>query len=138
MKTRILEVVVVCGDKGAQADQECSQRDAEFAGLVEGEAGVAHNAGCVDHGELVNQLHWVGESAVEEERAGADGEVAQEGDQVDTVVLVFDAVTDAFDSENDEEKVGEGVDELGDPVGCVVVLRKVSSIRNWEVEEIEC
>lgn len=56
MEGRILEVVVVCGNKDGQDQQGDSESDSIGGGLPMAEGCVKHDAGCVDHGEFVNQL----------------------------------------------------------------------------------
>ena len=105
MKCRILQVVIVQRDKHRQPDQGQGEIDAEGARLGVGEGGVAHEAGGIDHAELVDELHRVFERGVEEEGASADEEVADEGDQEDGVVRVAPAGADAKVGQIDKEEV---------------------------------
>jgi len=107
------------------------------------ETGPEHEAGGVDHGELVDELHGVLEGAVEGEAAGADDQVADEGEQEDAVMVLLQAVGDAAVGEVDEEQVGEGVDDLGGVLSGIVVLlapvqsrgdgRPVAIVAGWRV-----
>ncbi len=66
---------------------------------------------------------------MEEKAAGADDEVAEERDEVDAVMAVFETVADAFDAEPHEEEVCDGVDDLGGIVSSIVVLAEYVSYR---------
>lgn len=72
MKGGILQVVVVKSYEDCKGDEGEGEVEAEESRARVGEGCVAHQAGCVDHGELVNELHWVFEGGVEEEGASPD------------------------------------------------------------------
>lgn len=133
---RVLQVVVVAGDKGGEAEQEDAEQLGVEARLAVGEGGVEHQAGGVDHGELVDELHGVLEGAVEEEAPGADDEVAEEGDEEDAVMVVAQAVVDALEGEVDEQQVRERVDNLGAVDGGIVVLCEVLERLCWVCSRI--
>ena len=97
------------------------QRDGVYALVFEG--GPEHEAGCVDHAQFVDELHGVFEGGVEGEAAGANDEVADEGEEEDAGVGLGVAVVHAFEGEVEEEEVGEAVDDFGGVGGGVVVLR---------------
>lgn len=122
VESRVLEVVVVSRDEDGKPSEGDPEDGREGLGALVGETGPEHEAGGVDHGELVDELHGVFEGAVEEEAAGADDQVADEGEQEDAVVVLLQAVGDAAVGEVDEEQVGEGVDDLGGVLGGIVVL----------------
>ena len=77
---------------------------------------------CVDHGELVNKLHWILESTVEQERSSSNSTVSNESNQEDTVVVIFHGTPYAFDAQCNEEYVGQGVDDLCRIDSGIVVL----------------
>ena len=113
MERRILQVVVIRGDEDGEGHEEQRHAESVESRTLVCEAAVAGDASRVDHGQLVDELHGVFEGCVKEQGAGADGGIAGEGDDEDTVVLVVDAGLDALDGEEDEEEVGEGVDDFG-------------------------
>ena len=143
VKSRVLEVVVVGCNKDRKPSEGDSKDSREGPGALVREAGPEHEAGGVDHGELVDELHGILEGAVEEEAAGADDQVADEGEQEDAVVVLLQAVGDAAVGEVDEEQVGESVDYLGGVLGGIVVLlapiqsrgygRPVAIVAGWRV-----
>lgn len=102
MKSRVLQIVVVEGDEDCKRDEEQREVDGEEAGPGVGECRIAHQAGGVDHGEFVNELHWVFECCVKEEAAGANEKVSDEADEEDGVVAISAAGLDAHDGEVDE------------------------------------
>ena len=122
MESRVLEVVVVGCDEDCKPSESDSEYGREGLGALMRETGPEHEAGGVDHGELVDELHGILEGAVEEEAAGADDQVADEGEQEDAVVVLLQAVGDAAVGEVDEEQIGEGVDDLGGVLGGIIVL----------------
>jgi hypothetical protein len=63
---------------------------------------------------------------VEQEAAGPDEQVSAEGDLEDHVVSIFAAVEKAFESEPQEQQVGQGIDNFGEIDGRVVVLSHIS------------
>lgn len=143
MERRVLEVVVVGGDEDREASEGDSEGGSERLGALVLESGPEHEAGGVDHRELVDKLHGVLEGGVEEEAAGADDQVADEGEQEDALVVLLEAVGDAAVGEIDEEQVGEGVDDFGRVLGGIVVLlapvqsggdgRPVAIVAGWRV-----
>lgn len=122
MESRVLEVVVVGCDEDCKPSKGDSEDGREWLGALVRETGPEHEAGGVDHRELVDELHGVLEGAVEKEAARADDQVADEGEQENAVVVLLQAVGDAAVGEIDEEQVGEGVDDLGGVLGGIVVL----------------
>ena len=122
MKSGILQVVVIKRDEDGEGEEDEGQREAEEAGARVGEGSVAHEAGGVDHGEFVDELHGILERGVEEETARADEQIPDEADEEDGVVAVPAAGSDAQVGEVDEEEVGEGVDDFGGVGGRVVIL----------------
>jgi hypothetical protein len=122
VECRILEVVVVGRDENRKARKADSKDSRERLSALVRETGPEHEAGGVDHGELVDELHGVLEGGVEEEATRPDDQVADEGEQEDAVMGLLEAVGDAAVGEVDEEQVGEGVDDLGGVFGGVVVL----------------
>lgn len=122
MERRILQVVVIERDEDGERGEPERQAEREAAGARVRERGVAHEAGGVDHRELVDELHRVLERRVEEEAARADEQVADEADEEDCVVAVCKAGADAEVGEVDEEEVRERVDDFGGVGGRVVVL----------------
>lgn len=119
---RVLQVVVVGRDEDGQGDGEEAEQERDRVGAGVREGGPEHEAGGIDHRELVDELHRVLEGGVEGEGAGADEQVAHEGDEEDAVVVVLVAGVHAFEGEVDEEEVGEGVDDFGGVGGCIVIL----------------
>lgn len=131
VESRVLEVVVVGGDEDGQGDGEEAEQERDRVGAGVREGGPEHEAGGVDHRELVDQLHRVFERGVESEGAGADEQVAGEGDEEDAVVVVLEAGVHAFEGEVDEEEVGEGVDDLGGVGGCIIILFVSCQLWGW-------
>ena len=125
MECRILQVVVVQRDEDGEREQGQGEQQREKASPGIREGSVAHQAGGVNHGELVDELHGIFESCVEEEAAGADEEVADEADEEDGVMAVGTAAAYALVGEVDEEEIGEGVYDLGGVRGCVIVLHMI-------------
>ena len=138
MEDRIAKVVVVACDKDRQRHQEDSKADAECARLLVRKGCVEHEAGRVDHREFVDKLHGVCillvklrrsksraltfQGRVEEEAASSDNQVPDEGDEENVIVSILYAVVDATEGQPDEEKVGQGVDDLSRVDGGIVVL----------------
>ena len=122
VEDRVLQVVVDGRDGARERDQRRAQAQRVRARAPAREAGVEHDAGGVDHRQLVDELHRVLERAVEEEAAHADRQVAEEGDEEDGVVAVPEAGVQAAGGEVEEGEVREGVDDLGGVDGGVVVL----------------
>ena len=132
MEGRILKIVVVQRNENGEGEEEERQVEREEAGARVREGGIAHEAGGVYHGELVDELHGVFERRVEEEAASADEQVADEADEEDGVVAVFAAGLDAPIGEVDENEVRESVDYLGGVRGCVVILAEPSvGLMGW-------
>lgn len=75
----VLQVVVVCRDENRQARERGSKykRKRLLALMLKGRP--EHKTSGVNHRQLVDQLHRVLERGVEEERAGSDDQVADEG-----------------------------------------------------------
>lgn len=46
-------------DVVGHADKTDTEDEREAGGSSIGERGLTHEEGCVDHGKLVNKLHWV-------------------------------------------------------------------------------
>ena len=88
MKRRVLQVVVICGNEHRERHQGDCQRCGEQRPAGVGEGRVGHQAGGVDHGELIDELHGVFERGVEEEAAGAHEHVADEGHDEDCVMVL--------------------------------------------------
>jgi hypothetical protein len=132
VERRVLQVVVVSRDEDRQARQRKTQQRPEGLLALVLEGGPEHQAGGVDHGELVDELHRVLEGGVESEAAGADDEVAHEGEQEDALMVLLKAVADAAVGQVDEQQVGEGVHDLGG-VFCriVVFLAPVEGGGDW-------
>ena len=59
---------------------------------------------------------------MEQEAAGSDNEVADEGDEEDGVVAIFETVRYSAKGQNHKEEVGQGIDYLGRVNGGIVVL----------------
>jgi len=59
---------------------------------------------------------------VEEETASSDDQVADEGDEEDMIMAILYTVGDTTEGQPDEEKVGQGVDDLSRVDGGIVVL----------------
>lgn len=59
MKDRVAEIVVVSGDEDGERDEEEGEEGLDRVALLVREGCETHEAGCVDHGELVYELHWV-------------------------------------------------------------------------------
>ena len=55
----VLEVVVVQGNEDSQAREGDGQEETDAGWSRVGERGVAHQTGCVDHRQLIDQLHGV-------------------------------------------------------------------------------
>lgn len=72
---------------------------------------------------------------MESEAAGTDKEVAEEGDEEDSVVSIAIAIEHANESEPDEEQVRQGVDNLGRIRRGIVVLLGRQSCREEDVKE---
>ena len=77
MKCRILQIVIVEGYEDCERDERESEIEAEEAGAGVGECSVTHQAGCIDHGEFVDELHavcprreWVSDSQWGKEEFG--------------------------------------------------------------------
>ncbi|KAL9090392.1 MAG: hypothetical protein Q9159_002019 [Coniocarpon cinnabarinum] len=122
MERRVLQVMVISGDEDGKAtERQCYGQCVHPTTLVR-EGGIAGDAGGVDHGELVNKLHGIFERGVEEEGAAADGGIASEGDEKDSVVVVAEAGASTEKGEDDEEKISEGVRDFGGDGGEPVVL----------------
>ena len=99
---------------------------------------VEHEAGCVDHREFVDELHGVCivsvelrrrqsrtltfQGCVEKETASSDDQVPDESNEEDVVMSILYAVVDATEGQPDEEKVGQGVDDLSRVDGGIVIL----------------
>ena len=64
--------------------------------------------------------------SMEKEATSADNHVAHERDLENSVVAVLATVQYTFQTEINEEDVGEGVDNFGNVEGCVVILCFVS------------
>jgi hypothetical protein len=134
----VSEVVVVACDEDRQRHQEQSQEYAECTCLLVRKGGVEHEAGRVDHRELVDELHGVCiglvefkydhsrvltfQGGVEKEAASSDNQVTDEGDEEDVVVFILDAVVDTAEGQPDKQKVGQGVDNLSRVDSGIVVL----------------
>lgn len=117
-----MEVVVVGRDEDCKPSEADSEDGREGLGALVRETGPEHEAGGVDHGELIDELHGVFEGAVKEEAPRPDDQVADEGEQEDAIVILLQAIGDAAVGEVDEEQVGEGVDDLGGVLGGIVVF----------------
>jgi hypothetical protein len=122
VERRVLQVVVVSRDEDRQTRESETQQSPERLLALVLERGPEHQTGGVDHGELVDELHRIFQGRVESEAAGADDEVAHEGEQEDALMVLLQAVADAAVGEVDEQEVGEGVYDLGGVSGRVVVL----------------
>lgn len=101
---------------------------------------VEHEASRVDHGEFVNELHGICitqgltgfrreqfkvptfQGRVEEEAAGSNDQVTDEGDEEDAVMSILYTVVDATEGQPDKQKVGQGVYNLSRIDGGIVVL----------------
>lgn len=59
VEDRVAEVVVVGRDEDGEGDGEDGEQDAAARAASVGVDAVEHDAGGVDHGELVDELHWV-------------------------------------------------------------------------------
>lgn len=85
MEGGVLKIVVIECDKDSEREEEEGQIEREEAGARIGEGGVAHEAGSVYHGQLVDQLHGIFERSVKQAATSAHDEVANETDQKDGV-----------------------------------------------------
>ena len=59
MKGRVLQVVIVQGDEGSESNERACKHEANVLRPSMGECRIAHKAGSIDHGKLINQLHRV-------------------------------------------------------------------------------
>ena len=122
MEFWILQVVVVEGDEEREAHKRDPENGGERGAARVGEGHVAHETGGVDHGELVDELHWVFQRRVEQEAPRTHEQVSDEGYDKNLVMVLLEAGSDAAVAEVHEEEVREGVDYLGGVVRHVVVL----------------
>lgn len=59
---------------------------------------------------------------MERKATTANHDVADEGNQEDSIVAIFQAVPDPFNAEGYKQKICEGVDDLGTVNSGIVVL----------------
>jgi len=108
----ISEVVIEAGNKECECEETERQEEGVSNGSSVREGGVEHDTRCINHRQLIDQLHGVFEGGVKGEAAAADDEVANEGDEEDEGVAVAYAVGYAFEGQVHEHEVGKGVDDL--------------------------
>ena len=115
--------MIVRRDEQRQPHQRPCQHGGEQWPAGVGEGRVSHEAGGVDHGELVDELHWVFERGMEEEASCAHEQVANERNNEDCFMVLLQAGSNSAESEVDEKEVGKGIDDLCSVDAGVVVLR---------------
>ena len=118
----ILEIVVVCGDAGAEEGEKDAQADLSSLRLAIGKRGIRHEASRVDHVELVHQLPGILQRGVEHETTESNQEVANIGHLKDCIMAMFSATFDTFVGKIEEHEIREGVDDLGRVVCGIIVL----------------
>ncbi len=64
--------MIIEGYEDCEGDETEGEPKAEETRARVGEGGIAHQAGCIDHGELIDELHWVFQCGVEEKTARPD------------------------------------------------------------------
>ena len=126
MEGWVLEVVVICCDEDGERDQEESNAQSIHARPLIGKGGIAREAGCVNHRQLIHQLHRILQARVESEAPDPHRHVPGICDEEDGIVIVLVAVPETLEGKPDEEQVRQRVDDFGGVYGGIVVLLGIS------------
>lgn len=109
MELRIFGVVVSCCDEPGQPNEGDAKQAGEQTRPAVGECGKAHETSCVYHGELIDKLHGVLQSGVEQGRPSPDYHVAYEGDDEDGGMSIPETIPNSLEAEPDEEDIRQGL-----------------------------
>lgn len=113
MERRVLNVMIVAGNEHRQTKHENSQKEGHWPSAFMFECCPEHEAGCVNHTQLVDKLHWIFQSGVERKTSSSDDKVPDESDEEYPIMALCAAIVNALDAEVQEEEVGERIDNFG-------------------------
>lgn len=67
MESRITQIVIVSRDEGSDPNRQYGDQKSHGRRSTVTESGVEEYACCVHHSQLIQQLHWIFESRMEDE-----------------------------------------------------------------------